>query len=282
MSRFEKRFQELKEKKQGAYVPFFVLGDPNYKTSLELMKIAIENGADALELGFWFSDPIADGPSVQEADLRAKNAGMNVDKAFNLINKIRGFDSNIPIGMLVYYQLALYRNRNSRNFCKDAADAGADGILIPDLPIEYVGEKIHGTKTPGENIDFHGLDNVYLVAPSTTDERLEKIVSSARGFIYQVARRGVTGASSELEQNTLILVARNRRYTERYNNTPILVGFGISKQEHMSAVLKAGADGAITGSPLCDIIKENLGNERNMRIAVGFYVRSIKQATYGF
>jgi tryptophan synthase alpha chain len=242
------------------------------------MKIAIQQGADALELGFWFSDPIADGPSVQEADLRAKNAGMDVDKAFDLMNKIRDYDPNIPIGMLVYYQLVLARTKVGKDFCEDAANAGADGILIPDLPIEYIGNE--ADTGPVEDIDFHGLDKVCLVAPSTTDERLAKIASQAKGFVYQVARRGVTGAREELEESTLSLVARTRSYTERYHNTPIVVGFGISKPEHVSAVLKAGADGAITGSALCNIIKEHLKSKKDMYSAVSSHVKSIKQATF--
>jgi tryptophan synthase alpha chain len=272
MRRFTNRFKELKEKKQGAYVPFFVLGDPGYQISLDLIKIAIDNGADALELGFWFSEPIADGPTIQEADLRAKEAGMNVDKAFDLINEIRRYDPNIPMGMLVYYQLVLGRNLAGRDFCADAASAGADAILIPELPIEYV-------DSGSENIDFHGLDQVLLAAPSTTDERLEKIAAHARGFVYQVARKGVTGASDELEKNTLDIVARTRSYTARYHNTPIVVGFGISRPEHVSSVLKAGADGAITGSALCDKIKANLHDVEKMHFAVREYVKEMKKAT---
>lgn len=272
MSRFTDRFKELKEKNQGAYVPFFVLGDPDYQTSLDLIKTTIESGADALELGFWFSEPVADGPSIQEADIRAKKAGMNVDKAFDLINKIREYDSKIPIGMLVYYQLVIGRKLEGKDFCADAVDAGADAILIPELPIEYMDKG-------SENIDFHGLNRVLIAAPSTTDERLDKIAAHADGFVYQVARKGVTGASDELKQNTLDIVARTRSYTAKYHNTPIVVGFGISKPEHASSVLNAGADGAITGSALCNIIKANLNDVKKMHSDIRLYVKDMKEAT---
>jgi len=273
MSRFEKRFKELKEKNEGAYVPFFVLGDPDYENSRTLIKVAIEAGADALELGFWFSDPIADGPSVQAADLRAKKSGMNVDKAFELISEIRKYDADIPMGLLVYYQLVVGRKNNGGDFCQDVFNAGADGILIPDLPIEY----IH--KGSADNINYHGLDQVFIVAPSTTDERLKTICQQATGFIYQVARKGVTGAADEVQSSTLEQVARTRSFTSQYNDTPIVVGFGISKPEHATAVLKAGADGAITGSALCNIIEKNLHDSNEMHLEVVRYTKAMKEAT---
>lgn len=279
MSRFDKMFRQLKEKGEGAYVPFFVLGDPDYETSLDLMKLSIDEGADALELGLWFSDPIADGPSVQKADVRARDSGMNVGKAFSLIKKVREYSPNTPFGMLVYYQLVLFANKRDRIFCKEVYEAGADGILIPDLPIEYIRKNEQKEHSHEEEINFDKLENIFLVAPSTIDERVDRIASVAKGFIYQVAREGVTGASLELEEKTLHLIERTRKYTDKYNQTPIVVGFGISKPEHVRSVLKAGADGAITGSALCDIIDNNLNNKSDMYNSVREYVKLMKQAT---
>ena len=265
MSRYPACFQALRARGERAFIPFFVLGDPEYKTSLKAVKASLEAGADMLELGIGFSDPIADGPSIQAADLRALNAGMTVDRCFGLIEEIRGF-SDVPIGLLVYYNLLL--RRGVARFCRQAGRAGVDGILAADVPIEEAGPVLEGCRSSG-------IDPIFMVTPTTTDERLRKILAHADGFLYLVALLGVTGARGDLHPEALRLIRRVRSRTD----LPLCVGFGISKPEHVRALSRAGADGAIVGSAIVNVIARNLQAREKMPGAVRRYVRAMKKET---
>ncbi len=256
----------LRPKGEGALMPFVVLGDPNYEQSLELIKTLIDNGADALELGFPFSDPIADGSTVQEADQRALASGMNTDKCFSLLKEIREYNSDIPIGLLVYYNLVFQRGLSS--FCGDAKKAGVDALLIADMPIEE-SNAIMGASWK------HGISQVFLVAPTTGDARIKQIASLCSGYLYIVSRLGVTGARDSLQVSTLELVQRVRKHTQ----LPLMVGFGISKPMHIHDVIAAGADGAIVGSALIKIVSKNLVNRRKMLKDVASFIAELKKAT---
>ena len=179
MSRYQANFQALRARREKAFIPFFVIGDPDYKSSLRAVKASLEAGADMLELGIAFSDPIADGPSIQAADLRALKAGMTVNRCFEFIKDIRKF-SDVPIGLLVYYNLLL--RRGVSRFCRQAGKAGVDGILAADVPIEEAGPVIEGCKSCG-------VDPIFMVTPTTTEERLRKILVHADGFLYLVDRK---------------------------------------------------------------------------------------------
>jgi tryptophan synthase alpha chain len=265
MSRYQACFQALRARKEKAFIPFFVIGDPDYKTSLQAVEAALEAGADMLELGIGFSDPIADGPSIQAADLRALNAGMTVDRCFEFIQEIRGF-SDVPIGLLVYYNLVL--RRGVARFCRQAGKAGVDGILAADVPIEEAGPVIRGCKSSG-------VDPIFMVTPTTTQERLQKILEHAEGFLYLVALLGVTGARGDLHPEALRLLRRVRSHTE----LPLCVGFGISRPEHVRALSGAGADGAIVGSAIVNLIARNLRAKGRMPGVIRRYVQAMKKQT---
>src|SRR3989338_7702363 len=194
MNIYKKTFNELKKNKQGALAAFTVIGDPDYKTSLEIVKKVIDSGADILELGLPFSDPIADGPTIQAADMRALESGMDTDKAFEFLKEIRKYNGKIPIGLLVYGNLILQRGIDV--FYKDAAKSGVNSVLAADIPIEESDEYIKSAKQ-------NNIDTVFIVSPLTSDERIKKIADKTTGFVYAVSRLGVTGARATLENSTL-------------------------------------------------------------------------------
>ena len=266
MNRYKKTFSLLKNNKERALMPFVVAGDPNYKISLEIVKTVINAGADILELGFVFSEPIADGPTIQAAGVRALKSGVNTDKNFNFIKQIRKFNNEIPIGLLIYANL-IYQ-RGIEKFYRDAHDAGVDSVLVADLPIEEAGEYVKAAKR-------NNVNTVFIVSPLTSNERLKKITKKVRGFVYVVSRLGVTGARADMQEDTLKLLRRIRPQTK----LPLCVGFGVSKPEHVKAVCKAGADGAIVGSAIVKIIEKNLRNKKIMLKKIGNYVKSMKEAT---
>lgn len=265
MTRYKKTFQKLKKNKEKALVPFVVAGDPNYKLSLEIVKTIINAGADILEIGFSFSEPIADGPTIQTAGVRALKSGSNTDKNFNFIKQVRKF-TDVPIGLLIYTNLVYQRGIDK--FYKDAANAGIDSVLIADLPVEEAGPYVKAAKK-------HKVDTVFIVSPLTDNKRLKKIASKTKGFVYVVSRLGVTGARQSLQQGTLKLLKRIRPKTKQ----PLCVGFGISKPEHVKAVCKAGASGAIVGSAIVKIIEKNLKNKKAMLKKIENYVKLMKNAT---
>ncbi|MBW2983607.1 tryptophan synthase subunit alpha [Candidatus Woesearchaeota archaeon] len=266
MSRYKKTFKKLKKNKEKALVPFVVAGDPNYKLSLEIIKTIINAGADILELGFTFSEPIADGPTIQTAGVRALKAGVNTDRNFNFAKQIRKINDKIPIGLLTYTNLIYQRGIDK--FYKDAANAGVDSVLVADLPIEEADPYIKAARKAK-------VDTIFIVSPLTDNKRLKKIASKTKGFVYVVSRLGVTGAREKLETSTLKLLKRIRPKTK----LPLCVGFGIKKPEHIKALLKAGADGAIVGSAVVKIIEKNLKNKRIMLKKIENYIKLMKNAT---
>ena len=265
MNRFEKKFRDLRARKEGAFIPFVVLGDPNFDCSLKIIKALIDSGADALELGFAFSDPIADGKTIQEADQRALKAGMDTDKALELIADVRAYNQKIPISLLIYYNLIL--QRGIEQFYKDAKEAGVDAILAADCPVEEAAPLLKAAKK-------NGISQVFIVAPTTTKQRLKEILKNASGYLYLVSLLGVTGARASLQKRTLELIKRVRSNT----TLPLCVGFGISKPEHVKEVIEAGADGCIVGSAIVSLIKENLNDEEQMLQKIREFAFELKNA----
>lgn len=262
---YQEMFMRVKSKNEGGFIPFIVAGDPDFDTSLEIVRIFVENGADALEIGFAFSDPVADGPTVQEADLRALQAGMTTQRGFEFIRKIREFTS-IPIGLLVYYNLIYQMGVDQ--FYKIAHESGVNAILAADLPPEESKDAITASKK-------YGVQQVFMAAQTTSNERLEKISNLCEGFLYVVAVMGVTGARGDLKTSTVDLIKRVRNHTD----LPLSVGFGISKPEHVTNVIRAGADGAIVASAILDIITENLQDKDIMKRKIAEFCQKLKEAT---
>lgn len=265
MKYYNEVFKKLKKNNEGALVAFTVIGDPNYKTSLEITKKIVDAAADILELGIPFSDPIADGPTIQAADVRALNNGMNTDKVFGFVKEIRNY-TDIPIGLLTYYNLVYQRGVGK--FYKDAKNAGVNSILTVDMPIEESNKIIAEAKN-------NKIETVFMISPLTDNNRIKKIAKNTNGFIYVVSRLGTTGAKSDLQKSTLILIKRIRKVTDK----PVCVGFGISKPLHVKNVIKAGADGAIVGSAIVDLIAKNISNKEKMLNEIYNYINNMKKAT---
>ena len=259
MKSYKQIFSELD---RAALIPFFVIGDPDFDTSFEIVKTAINAGADILELGVAFSDPIADGPTIQKADIRARSAGMNVKKALEFIKKVKAY-KDIPIGLLMYYNL-IYQY-GAGKFFADFHEAGVNSVLVADLSIDDADEIMEPAASAG-------LDTVFMVTPNTETERMKLIASKTTGFIYTVSLLGVTGSRERLSEQVEGLIAKLKKLT----GVPVCVGFGISKPEHAAAVAAAGADGVIIGSKIVKIIEENLGNKEKTLSEISTFIKEVK------
>jgi len=242
MNRFNKLFDQ--QGRRGAFVPFFMLGDPTVEQSINVIEAALDEGADALELGIPFSDPIADGPVIQASAIRAARAGANVDRCFDAIVQLR-LRTEVPIGLLVYYNL-IYR-RGLDVFCRDAAAAGVDALLAADLPYD----KANDLSTA---IAKHDLGSVFLVSQNTPDKRAADILKCSTAYTYAVGVMGTTGARESISESTRDFVRRLRRLGDE----PFVVGFGVGSPRHAVEILQLGADGVIVGSALTRIIEQHL------------------------
>jgi tryptophan synthase alpha chain len=262
---YQEMFSQVRNKGEGAFVPFVVAGDPDFETSLEIVRTYVDNGADGLEIGFPFSDPVADGPTVQEADLRALNSGMTTKKGFEFIKKVREFTS-IPIGILTYYNL-IYK-MGIEEFYRNASESGVNGVLSADLPPEEAGKAVEAARK-------FGIDPIFMTAQTTSNERLKMVNELCGGFLYVVAVMGVTGARSKLQSDTVQLISRVKHHSE----LPQVIGFGISRPEHVKEVISAGSDGVIVASALLELISQNLHDKEVMLQKIGSFTRELKDAT---
>jgi len=252
----EEKFRELKERREGAHMPHVYYGDPNEEFSLKLIKNLVINGADLIEFGIPFSDPTADGLSFQAACERALKKYMTPTKCIQGIKKLRRSGLEIPLVVTTYYNIpyiagtgAFLSEIKEEVFLSEIKRAGAQAIIVPDLPVEEAGILLEEGKKKGVYV-------ILQVTPTTNEGRLKKIADIASGFLYVINVEGVTGARESLTDSTLKLVNRVRRHTD----LPMLAGFGISKREHAAAVVSAGADGAVAGSAYAKIYEKNINN----------------------
>ena len=249
MGRIEKRFAKLRADKRAGLVAYFSAGDPDPATSYQILKGMPAAGADLIELGMPFTDPMADGPSVQLAGQRALKAGITVDATFDMVRRYRKetADNDTPILLMGYYNLVY--QRGAERFCKEAAVAGVDGFILVDLPPEEADElKPHAVA--------NGLDTVLLTAPTTDDKRLPAVLRYSSGFVYFVSVLGVTGTKSATEDAVRGHVERIKRHTR----LPVGVGFGIKTPEQAAAVARH-ADAAVVGSAIVDQVKVALDDQ---------------------
>ncbi|MHA1147473.1 MAG: tryptophan synthase subunit alpha [Promethearchaeota archaeon] len=266
------RITELfKSNSKKMFMPFLVAGDPNIN-QFKKLALAIEPHCDILEIGIPFSDPIADGPTIQEANKRAFSAGINTKVAFNAIRDIRA-KTEKPIVILTYYNILIQGattiEKSLDKTFKELKACGVDGIVVGDLPIEEADFALKACEK-------YDICLIFLIAPSTTEERLDKILKVARGFIYLISVMGVTGVRDTIAQITKDTIRKMKEKTEKV--LPIFVGFGLSKPEHASTIIDAGANGVIIGSAMVNIIKKNLGDFRKMESEMVEFVSSIKKA----
>ncbi|MCE3235124.1 MAG: tryptophan synthase, alpha subunit [Vampirovibrio sp.] len=252
-NRYARMFSQLGEDTSKAFIPFTILGWPDRDTSLQMIKTMINSGAHALELGLAFSDPMADGVIIQEADKETLANGFKVKDALALLKEIRRYNDEIPIGLLVYYNMVLARGID--RFFQELGEAGVDGVLIADLPVENMQEVAEAAKA-------NHIQLICIVSPLTTNERLQKISEYAGGFLYVVSRLGITGVEENFDASLRDLMTRLKSHTQ----LPLCVGFGISKPEHAQQMIQAGADGVIIGSRIIQMVKETAPEARMAQV----------------
>ena len=262
-SRLETRLQLLREKGERALICYVIAGDPSLEKTVELVCALDRAGVDAVELGIPFSDPLADGPIIQLGSIRALAGGCTVAKTLATLKAIREV-SEIPIVLMTYYNPVL--QYGVARFAKDAAEAGADGVIQTDLTPEESDEWVNAARNVG-------LNTVFLAAPTSTRERLEIAAKQCSGFFYAVSRTGVTGASQSVSNELPAMMERIRAVTD----LPVCVGFGISTPEHVRAVCPH-ADGVVVGSALVDLIGK-YGDSAELNDKVYEYAITLKQAT---
>ena len=265
-NRYDRMFSRLAAAGEGAFVPFVVLGDPEPEASLEIVEALVAGGADALELGIPFSDPIADGPVIQAAAGRALAAGVTPEICFQLVKRIRERHPELPIGLLVYSNLIVHDR--PEQFFQLAARAGVDSVLIADIPSIELGPY-------AEVAIAAGIAPILIVPPNATEACLGRVAKLGRGYTYLLGRAGVTGTQTAMQKPARQLVSA----LEKAGAPPALLGFGISSPEHVRAALEAGARGAIAGSAIVQIIAENLLNVANRNQALTRFVSAMKAAT---
>ena len=248
-SRYDKLFARLNEKNEGAFVPFFMLGDPTPAASLNIIRTAVAAGADALELGVPFSDPVADGPTIQTSHIRALDGGTTLDSAVDQVRRIRAEFPNLPIGMLIYGNVAFARGL--QRFYAEFADAGADSILLPDVPVREGAPFVAAAKEAG-------IDPIFIAPARAAERTLAGVAKHSQGYVYAISRDGVTGTEKESETTGLKEVVTSIR---RFDGPPVLVGFGISSPQHVADAIAANAAGAITGSAITTIIDRHVSRE---------------------
>ncbi len=259
-NRLDQTLKKAREEGRSVLSPYVTIGFPDLETSIDVAEAILRNGGDMLEVGVPFSDPLADGPTVQKTSFQALENGTTVKKCLDAVRQLRSRGIDAPLMMMGYYNPFFHYGVDK--FVRDAADAGVDGLIVPDLP-------------PEESAEFEALcaaNNIHqiqFVSLTTTDERIEYICKHASGFIYCVAVLGVTGARKDMRADIFGLVTRVKKHTE----VPVIQGFGVSTKEHVESIATY-ADGAIVASAMFDAI-ENAPADQKVQAAVDF-VKALK------
>jgi tryptophan synthase alpha chain len=265
MNRIGETFAKLEG--EGALVAYVMGGDPNPSVSRKVVEAVIAGGADIVELGVPFSDPMADGRSIQEAAVRALSSGTRPAEVLEMVREVKK-RHDIPVAIMTYYNI-LY-SPGLEKFLQGAKRSGVDGIIIPDLPMDETADYSRAAKK-------NGIDTILLAAPTTTPTRMKSLVQHTSGFLYLVSLLGVTGARTDLKDTTVQLIRSAKRFTK--DKIPLGVGFGISTPEHVRTVIESGADAAIVGSGIVNKVAKHDGRQREMLEEVENYVRALKTGT---
>jgi tryptophan synthase alpha chain len=270
-TRIDRRFAALKDEGRAALVTFIMAGDPDYDNALAILKALPAAGADLIELGMPFTDPMADGPAIQAAGLRALKAGQNMKRTLALVGEFRRGDDTTPIVLMGYYNpIYIY---GVAQFLTDAKTAGVDGLIVVDLPPEEDTELCLPALKAGFNF-------IRLATPTTDDKRLPAVLANTSGFVYYVSITGITGAAAPDAGKVADAVARIKRHTK----LPVCVGFGVRTAEQARAMAE-GADGVVVGSALVDTVRSNLGADGQASpatvAAVADLVRTLAEGVHG-
>ena len=266
MNRIEAKFEQLRAEGRSAFMPYICAGDPSHEISRKLLLTLEEAGADIIELGVPFSDPIADGPTIQKASERALVDKISLREILDMVETLRQ-ETQIPIALMTYYN-PIFRMGDAE-FCAAAHKAGVDGVIIPDLPPEEASTLL-------EVAPAHDLATIFLAAPTSSPERIRFIASVSTGFIYCVSVTGVTGARTSLSEEIQPMIADLKKQTQK----PICVGFGVSTSEQANAVARL-ADGVIVGSAIVNAVEGHLGDEAAILSSVKEFAEELAAGVRG-
>jgi tryptophan synthase alpha chain len=267
MSRYSALFERLDAANQGAFVPFVAIGDPTPALSEQIIEALIAGGADALELAIPFSDPVADGPTIQDAATRALQAGTTPAICFEILTRIRAKYPDLPIGLLLYANLVY--THTPADFYQKAKAAGVDSVLIADVPVEM-------SAPFRAAADKVGIENIFIAPPNADDDTLKTVAKLSSGYTYLLSRAGVTGTETRAQMPVDHLL----KSLKEFGAPPALLGFGISEPEQVKAAIMAGAAGAISGSAVVKIIEQNLAKSAVMLEKLTQFVVTMKAATH--
>ena len=266
-NRIDNKFNELKSKNEKALICYVVAGYPDIMTSEHIITSLINGGADIIEIGIPFSDPIADGSTIQDAIQNSLIAGTTPDMCLELASRIRKTFPNIPLIIMTYSNI-LYR-KGYIQFAKKAKESGIDGFIIPDIPIEESKEYLNTM----QNI---GMSTIFLVSPNTSEKRLKMISRICTGFLYAISVYGTTGERQSFDEYTIESIKRIKKMTAD-DELPLAVGFGISNPQHVKDMINAGADGVIIGSAIIKKIKE-LENKESLFTTLNRFISELKNS----
>ena len=264
MSRIKEKFEELEKKNEKALISYIMLGFPNEKATMSTIRGLVKGGTDIIELGFPFSDPLADGPVIQNASTVSLEKGTNISKFFNIVKKIRK-ETDIPLVLMTYTNI-LHR-MGYQKFIRNAKKVGIDGFILPDMSIGESKDYLQAAK--------NNADTIFLISPNTTKSRIEKIAKASTGFLYLVAVFGTTGMKTGIKNYTLKAIKNVKKQTK--GKIPIGIGFGVSTAEDVRKYIKAGADAVIVGSAYLKLIERTKPKDLESRIAL--FTKNLKKQT---
>jgi tryptophan synthase alpha chain len=265
MSRIQDKFKELYSKNEKALIGYLMTGYPNEKDTVSAIRGLIQGGADIIELGFPFSDPLADGPVIQNASTISLNKGTKLKKFFKILKQIRR-ETKIPLVLMTYTNI-LYSYGYDK-FLSKAKRLGLDGIILPDMPIEESSEYLKAARK-------NHIDTIFLVSPNTNKDRIKRITKATTGFLYLVSMYGTTGMQGKIQKYTINAVKNTKKIVN--GKIPVGVGFGVSSASDVKRFVSLGADAVIVGSAFLRLIEDTPSNKIESRLAS--FTRQLKQAT---
>lgn len=264
MSKIKEKFAELEAKNEKALISYIMAGFPNEKATIATVRGLVKGGVDIIELGFPFSDPLADGPVIQNASTVSLEKGTRINKFFNIVKKIRK-ETDIPLVLMTYTNI-LY-HKGYPKFITQARKAGIDGFILPDMSVEESKEYLKAAK--------NNADTIFLISPNTSKARIQKIAKASTGFLYLVAVYGTTGVKTGIKNYTLKAIKQVKKQTK--GKIPVGVGFGVSSPEDVKKYVKVGADAVIVGSAYLKLIEKTPQNKLESKITS--FTKSLKKQT---